>query len=212
MTCWLKGLSKNRTHLRLGMYGFINVVVQFQLTLHVWTLYGQKPNLTIYVLTLYLWKRPISRCCQAWLLTINIKIYVKARRQVCLLATMMTRQKHGAWLGKCEQSGRSILQRQSEVCWCTFTVVNLIANVSYVRVDQPSALCCLGVFRCSIFHLGICSGFSSTMQKPSSGGPMCQTGANMQPLLLPGYCTRNRSQQNENLAQNESQKSGQKCA
>lgn len=134
-------------------------------------------------------RRPVSRCCQARLLTINIKIYVNARRQVCLPATVMTRQKHGAWVGKCGQSGRSISQRELEVCWYTFTVVSLIANVSYTRLDQPSPLCYGGVFRCSVCHLGIRSGFASTVQKPSSEGPMCQTGANMRPSLFPGCST-----------------------
>lgn len=93
-------------------------------------------------------------------------------------------------------------------------LVYFLAKVSYTRVDWPSALCYRGVFRCSVCHLGICSGFASTVQKPSSGGPMYQTGANMRPSLFPGYPTGNSSQLNENSSQlhNVSQKSGQKWA
>lgn len=91
---------------------------------------------------------------------------------------MFTSNNDGARVRKCGWTGRSILQRELEVCWYSFTVANLIANVSYTTVGHQSALCYRGVFRCSVCHLGIRSGFASTVQKPSSGGPMCQTGAN----------------------------------
>lgn len=91
---------------------------------------------TTWVLTLFAWKRPVGSCCLAFLLTVvKSKIYFNAARQVCLRATMLTRQKfvlicllkplkqrraHAYGLADRMDDGQcdlSILQTESETSW-----------------------------------------------------------------------------------------------
>lgn len=68
--------------LRLGPHGTILEILWFQLKLYQSLFYSPKLWLTVHV-----WKRPIG-CWQ-----LSIKFHLKALRQVCLLASVLTRQK-----------------------------------------------------------------------------------------------------------------------
>lgn len=137
--------------------GFGNTVVKCELILYKPIVYDWNPKLTTKVLTLYGWTiKPrlwYSHCtCKKGP---SIQIHLKDLRQVCLLATNLTRQKfEQSCVPKPLKAEEAPVHMDSQMAWktwtvrpahfadriglrlATFTTVNLTANASYAKVPR----------------------------------------------------------------------------